>query len=53
MSIESKRGRREKKKKMKNVFYNLKSLFLFLLFYNYSFASAVQRRIEELKFALP
>jgi hypothetical protein len=55
MSIENKRGRRgkKKKKKKKNVFYNLKSLFLFLLFYNYSFASAVQRRIEKLKLALP
>jgi len=49
------RGVEEKKKerKKKNVFYNLKSLFLFLLFYNYSFASAVQRRIEKLKLALP
>jgi hypothetical protein len=53
MSIESRRGTREKKRK-KNAFYNLeKSVCLFLLFYNYSFASAVQRRIEELKLALP
>jgi len=28
-------------------------LFFFLLFYNYSFAAAVQRRIGELKLALP
>jgi hypothetical protein len=52
MSIESKRGRREEKRR-KTHFIILKSLFFFLLFYNYSFASAVQRRIEELKSALP
>jgi hypothetical protein len=49
MSIESKRG----KKRRKTHFITWKSLFLFLLFYNYSFASAVQRQIEELKLALP
>jgi hypothetical protein len=43
--MENKRGRREKKKKS----VTSKSLFLFLLFYNYSFASAIQRRIEKLK----
>ncbi len=54
MSIENKRGTRAKKKKKKNVFYKLESLFLFfLLFYNYSFACAVQRQIEKLKLALP
>jgi hypothetical protein len=52
MSIEGKRGRREEKRR-KTRFITWKSLFLFLLFYNYSFASAVQRRIEELKLALP
>jgi hypothetical protein len=50
MSIESKRGRREEKKRKTRLIV-WKSLFLFLLFYNYSFASAVQRRIEELKLA--
>jgi hypothetical protein len=52
MSIESKRGRREAKRR-KTRFITWKSLFLFFLFYNYSFASAVQRRIEELKLVLP
>jgi len=52
MSIESKRGRREEKRR-KTHFITWKSLFLFLLFYNYSFASAVQRRIEELKLGFP
>jgi hypothetical protein len=42
MSIESKRGKREEKRR-KRRFITWKSLFLFLLFYNYSFASAVQR----------
>jgi hypothetical protein len=49
MGIESKRDRREEKQ----VLQFGKALFLFLLFYNYSFASAVQRQIEELKLALP
>jgi hypothetical protein len=53
MSIESKRGRSEEKKRRKTRFITWKTLFLFLLFYNYSFASAVQRRVEELKLALP
>jgi hypothetical protein len=48
MSIENERGRKEKEKK--TCFITWKSLFLFLLFYNYSFASAVQRRIEKLKY---
>jgi hypothetical protein len=52
MSIESKRSRREEKRR-KTRFITWKNLFLFLLFYNYSFSSAVQRRIEELKLALP
>jgi hypothetical protein len=52
MSIESKRGRREEKRRTMH-FITWKSLFLFLLFYNYSFASAVQRRVKELKLALP
>jgi hypothetical protein len=51
-SIESKRGRREEKRR-KTHFVTWKSLFLFLLFYNYSIAFAVQRQIEELKLALP
>jgi hypothetical protein len=52
MSIESKKGRtKEKRKKMS--FISWKRLFLFLLFYNYSFASVVQRQIGELKLALP
>jgi hypothetical protein len=52
MSIESKRGRREENRR-KTGFIAGKSLFLFLLFYNYSFASAVPRLIEDLKLALP
>jgi len=52
MSIESKRGGREEKRR-KTIEITLKSVFFFLLFYNYSFASAVQRRIGELKLALP
>jgi hypothetical protein len=48
MSIEIKRGRREEKRR-KMRFITWKSLFLFLPFYNYSFASAVQRQIGELK----
>jgi hypothetical protein len=52
MSIESKSGRREEKRR-KTRFITWESLFLSLLFYNYSFASAVERRIEELKLALP
>jgi hypothetical protein len=49
MSIEMKRGRSEEKRR-KTQFIPWKSLLcLFLLFYNYSFASAVQRRIGELK----
>jgi hypothetical protein len=50
MSIECKRGRREEKR-IKTHFITWKSLFLFLLFYNYS--SAAQRQIEELKLVLP
>jgi hypothetical protein len=52
MSIESKRGRTEENRR-KMCFITWKSLFFFLLFYNYSFASAVQRRIGELKLELP
>jgi hypothetical protein len=52
MSIESKRGRIEKKRE-KMGFISWKRLFLFLFFYNYSFASVVQRQIGELKLALP
>jgi hypothetical protein len=52
MNIESKRGRREEKRR-KTRLITWKSLFLFLVFYNYSFASVVQRRIEELKLPLP
>jgi hypothetical protein len=52
MSIESKRGRTEEKRK-KMCFISWKRLFLFLFFYNYSFASVVQRQIGELKLALP
>jgi hypothetical protein len=48
MSIEIKRGTREEKRR-KTCFIIWKSLFLFLLFYNYSFASGVQRWIGELK----
>jgi hypothetical protein len=46
MSIESQRGRTEEKRR-KTRFITWKSLFFFLLFYNYSFASAVQRRMGE------
>jgi len=52
MSIQSKRGRREENRR-KTGFITWKSLFLFLFFYNYSFASAVPRQIEELKLTLP
>ncbi len=45
MSIESKRGTREENRR-KTGFITGKSLFLFLLFYHYSFASAVERLIE-------
>jgi hypothetical protein len=45
MSIESKRSTREENRR-KTGFITGKSLFLFLLFYHYSFASAVQRLIE-------
>ncbi len=47
MSVESKRGRREEKRR-KTSFITWKSLFFFLFFYNYSFASGVQWRIREL-----
>jgi hypothetical protein len=52
MSIESKRGKKEEKRK-KTRFITWKNFFFSLLFYNYSFVSAVQRRIGELKLALP
>jgi hypothetical protein len=52
MRIESKRGRREEKKRQTH-FITWKNLFLFLLFYNYSFAYAIQRRIDELKLMFP
>jgi hypothetical protein len=53
IAFKSKRGRGEEKRR-KTHFVTWKSLFLFLLFYNYSFASAaVERRIEELKLVLP
>jgi hypothetical protein len=41
-SFESKRGPKRRKKE-KNVFCELKSLFFFLLFYYYSFSFALQR----------
>jgi hypothetical protein len=41
----------EEKKRKKNTFYTFEKFFFFL--YNYSFASAVERRIGELKIALP
>jgi hypothetical protein len=47
------RGVEEKKREEKKHFITLKSLFLFLLSYNYSFASAVERRMAELMLALP
>jgi hypothetical protein len=43
----------DKKNRRKTCFITWKSLFLFLLFYNYSFAAAVQRQIEKLKLELP
>jgi hypothetical protein len=47
MSIESKKGRtKEKKKKMR--FISWKRLFLFLLFYNYSFALLFKDKLESL-----
>ncbi len=39
MRFESKRGPKEKK----NVFCKLENLFIFLLFFNYSFSFALQR----------
>jgi hypothetical protein len=45
MSMESKRGRREEKRR-KMCFITWKNLFFFLLFYNYSFVSAVERQLE-------
>jgi hypothetical protein len=47
MSVEGKRGRK-KKREEKRSFITWKSLFFLLFFYNYSFASGVQRRIREL-----
>jgi len=47
------KGVEQKKREEKTRFITWKSLFFFLLFYNYSFASAVQRRMGELKLALP
>ncbi len=47
------RGGRREEMRRKTRFLTWKSLFFFLLFYNYSFASAVQRRMGELKLALP
>ncbi len=41
-------GVEEKKKKKKTCFIIWKRLFILLLFYNYSFASAVQRQIPKL-----
>jgi hypothetical protein len=52
MSIESKRGRKEENRR-KMGFITWKSLFLFLLFYNYSLVFVVQRQIEKLKLELP
>jgi hypothetical protein len=52
MSIESKRGRREEKKR-KTHSITWKRFFFFLFFYNYSFTYVVQRRIGELNLALP
>jgi hypothetical protein len=43
----------EEKKRRKTCFITWKSLLLFLLFYNHSFASAVQRQIGKLKLAIP
>jgi hypothetical protein len=51
MSIESKMGRREENRRKMGLI-TWKSLFIFLLFYNYSFSFVVQRQIEELKLAL-
>jgi hypothetical protein len=45
------RGVEEKKRKTCVITW--KSLFLFLVFFDYSFPSDVKRQIEELKFALP
>ncbi len=52
MSMELKRGRREEKRRKKG-FITWRSFFFFLLFYNYSFASAVPRQIKELKLVFP
>jgi hypothetical protein len=46
MNIESKRDRTEEKRK--KMCFIRKRLFLFLFFYNYSFASLVPRQIGEL-----
>jgi hypothetical protein len=57
MSIESKRVKRDEKRR-KTRFVTLEKAYFsscssIITPYNYSFASAVQRRIEELKLALP
>jgi hypothetical protein len=44
--MENKRGRREKKKERKTYFITWKSLFLFLLFYNYSFAPLFKAHLK-------
>jgi hypothetical protein len=51
MKFESRKG--PKKKKEKEMFYKLESLFIVLLFFRYSFSFALQRWFLKLEVALP
>ncbi len=53
MRFESRKGPKWKKRKKKNMFCKLENLFLFLLFFHYSFAFALQRWFLELEVTFP